>query len=482
MDFEYLPGVRTLLTITSLLLVWAQALYGQPINFDPEHEYPHTPLEDTQRSFWERTAIPAVGIASLNTSVWDYRDKHHRMLLLQAAIHQKVDCAIQAGYLYKDGVRVPRGYCRISTHRLSFGAGSFSLRWLDGWAIRGAGFQNVKWNNAMVVQLRPIPRFYNYQAVGGAMARLHEQRFEVSGFGGVLLDSMARHPFAGNTLTAGLRVWAMPVKGLDMEAVFVDYGFHQPALVGGVGVEWLRRIRGMAVFSYRHGHVGGAFMAAGGYSWPLFDVEAFGIWVTNGFFSSLGRVFSPYTGSKGPGGPLHEAGLKGGFHWKTFWARLLTDVRATARTAHFSIGVESGFRNRFIGVSLGADHDWLLRTDRPYYGSRTWGIRCEAAGGYKGIHAFAEGNLRFLRYSPLATQWLAGLRWRLHNAYIEAGFSGTHGIYPGTPWKASLGIWARFDIRLWRHLKLSVSDWVWRAKVSQGNEYGWSAKLAMIVL
>ena len=465
-----------------ILVACVRGLYAQPIDFDPEHEYPHTPLEAQQRSFWLRMQEPVTGIANLDTAAWDYRNRHQRLVLLQAAIHHKVDCAVQAGYLYKQGARVPRGYCRTFFHKFGLGAGSFSLRWLDGWAISGAGFRTVRWGHTMVFQLRPLPRAYNYQAVGGAMLDFHDRRFSVSGFGGVLLGSMAHYPFAGDTLTAGLRVWGRPAKGLGIEAAFVDYGFHRPSLLGGVRLGWLRRIRAMAVFSYRHGRPGGAFMAAGGYTWTLFSVEAFGLWVTDGFFSSLGRVFSPYAGGRGPRGPLHEAGVKGGFNWHGLWVRLLLDTRGMAHTSHVSIGMQSGFRSRFVRVGLGVDRDWVLRTDRKYYGTRTWGIRCELAGHYRGIHAFIEGNLRLLRYSPMAGQWLAGLRWGLHRARIEVGFSGTHGVYPGTSWQNSMGVWTRFDVRLWRHLRLSVSDWVWRANTKQGHEYGWSARMAMIVL
>lgn len=460
-----------------------QSIAGEVISFDPNHEYPHTPLEGPEHSFWLRPGpVETNGMITLKTAGWNHGNKQERAGIIQARLHSRVDCGAQAGYFYGMGVRAPRGYCRIGIHKLGLGAGSFSLRWLDGWAINGAGFRSIAWQQNLVVQLRPIPRMYNYQAVGGGLVSVGNRTITAIGFGGVLLDSLARYPVDGDVLATGLRLWAMPLKELRIEAAFIDLGYHHPRMLGGVRVVWLHRIVAMAALSHNEQGFGGVVSASAGWSWQKFQVEGFGLWVTKGFYSPIGRVFSPFTGSRGAKGPLQEGGIKGDFLLGRFRLRVLVDGRRTGSTSHVSGTLEAGFRSRYVHIGLGLIRDWLLYSDRHYYGTRTWGIKCEINGGYKGIRGFVEGNLRVLRYSPISGQWLAGLRLILRHARIEAGVSGTHGVYPGTGWQRSIGIWTRLRFLPWKRIRVDLVSWVWRAGEKDGTDNGWSANLSISVL
>lgn len=460
-----------------------RAIAGDVISFDPNHEYPHTPLEALSRSFWLRPEPGATkGMATIKTVTWDYGNKSERIALMQAQLHARVDCGVQAGYFYKRGVRVPRGYCKTAIHSVGLGAGSFSLRWLDGWAISGAGFVPIAWNHRLVVQLRPLPRAYNYRAVGGGLIGFSNSVISVTGFGGVLLDSLSRFPIDGDTPATGIRVLAVPHKDVRVEAVFVDLGYHHPRMLGGVRVAWLRRLVAMAAVSYHQQGLGGVFSGSAGWSWKRFHLEGFGLWVTRAFYSPMGRVFSPFTGSRGTKGPLREAGIRGGFRLKNFRLRVVADGRQTSKTGHISGSVEGSFHNPYFRIGLGLIRDWLLYSDHEYYGTRTWGVRCEVNGGARGIRGFVEGNLRVLRYSPISWQWMAGIRWQLRHARIETGVYGTRGVYPGTGWLKSVGVWTRFRFLPWKHIRVDLVTWVWRAGKSIGADRGWSANLSIGVL
>jgi len=440
-------------------------------------------MEDQARSFWLRPAFEKTsGIASIKAVAWNHDDKSKRIAFVQAELKSRVDCGVQGGYVYGDGARFPRAYCKTIVHGFGMGAGSFSLRWLDGWAIRGAGFVPVAWNHNLVVQLRPLPRAYNYQAVGGGLAGFSNKTVSITGFGGVLLNSMARYPVEGNTPVMGLRVLGLPHREVSVEAVFVNLGYQRPRMLGGIQVKWLHRLVALAAISYRKEGLGGVFSASAGWEWPGFQVEGFGLWVTKGFYSPLGRVFSPFSGSRGPGGPLFEAGIRGGFYMNGFRVRVVADGRKTGNTAHISGSVEGSYRNPYFHIGLGLIRDWLLYSSQEYYGTKTWGIQCEVDGGYRGLRVFIEGNLRILRYSPLSGQWLAGLRWHLRHARIEAGVSGTHGVYPGTGWKKSIGIWTKLRFLPWKHIRVELITWVWRAGQANKTGHGWSANLSIGVL
>ena len=433
--------------------------------WDTQEEFPHTPLESDERSFWFRPPV-SWGMFSARMLIKP-KEKMLPVGILEGTTKGTIQSFVQLSYdptPAQHRIFISRGNIHSTFRNFLIGIGTVRLRFLRGWVASGALKGPLQWEQHMVVRLLPKPVYYNYRAVGGGVLGYTSRSFAWLVVGGRRLDSYALHPFGGHDPVTGTslsyrnNLWILSASWLGV----LEGDFNG---AGGVRIH-RKGILDLIVVVDHQGDMAGSI----GLGLPVKNTmfEAYAVGAQGDFYTPEGRVFSPVMGSISNTGPFIETGLRStGDLWGIRFRGIL-DFRKTSRTRHLRASLEVTGKKGPWRAGTGLAWDALLWAAQRYHGSRSliWRLKLGYVSHYGGIifqQDLAREYFDPLYYCGLMRIWLGLFPFR-----VLAGGLYRKGYLPGSSYSSQVGVWGEFNWRYRGRLEVFVKGYAWRG---MGRKY-----------
>ena len=169
-------------------------------------------------------------------------------------------------------------------------------------------------------------------------------------------------------------------------------------------------------------------------------MELFALWVKQDFYTPLGRVFSPSSGSKGHKSRLLEGGINLKVVRNNWMLRTILDAVRTQKTAHVRASIELTERIRpfYLGGGLGVDY--LIFSTQRFYGSNIWSVRTKAGLKKSFLNIYIQGALKDVRYASFSTIVQGAVHARIQHFRLGGGGFFQQGVFIGSPFRQLIGL------------------------------------------
>ena len=404
---------------------------------DPEHEYPHTPLEAADTSFWYRQDRDHHRSIQIDTlALGGYKPMVASGV--QVSLKFKAQCFVQV-FMDHRNPYLPKANCRWHNKHILVGLGTFSVRFLDGWIASGPLQHNVWWDQYLRFTLRPYIAVYDYHSVSGGLFGFCTGRVCSITFGGLNQEEgIIKHPFVQGMPAFGTDIFVILTPDWTIElswAGVLDHGkLHAD---GGLQLKKSELAKFTTVIDTSESPaISGSYI-------PIkqpFSMELFALWVKQDFYTPLGRVFSPSSGSKGHRSNLLEGGVNLKLIRDNWMLRTILDAVRTQKTAHVRASIELTGRIRPFYLGGGLGMDYLVYSTQRFYGSNIWSIRAKAGFKKSFLNIYIQGSLKDVRYASFSTIVQGAIQASLRHFRLGGSGFFQQGVFIGSPFKQLIGL------------------------------------------